>query len=272
LKASQEKMNNEYAPLETAQRALSQWWLIVILMLAGAGAGRLAFSLRTPIYKAEATIATSVDFVRTGQLEDIELDQLMGMTEDVITSPETFAAAASAAQAQCIPIDGPGLRKIAMTDRSHYEWTLRVIYPDAQAAAVMANLWAEKSYQALSEAYLHAVKAEGLLRYLDSLESCLQQAVITQPEQAYCNPGNLQGIQAELGRAGVEAEKERLASRGISTAITFSQGKTALVNPNPVQNGLNAMMLAGAGIGLLAAAWLISADAAGRLLRWRKRD
>lgn len=266
LKKSVNRQDQDFFPMEIVQNAVSYWWVIVVFMLFGAFGGWGMHLMNPPIYQARASLATSIDFNRTGKLEDTALDQILGMNEDVITSPELFEKAADQAAAQGIDLDGPEFRRIASTDRSHSEWILRVIYPDADKAAMLANIWADVAYESLSEAYLHAIRAEGLLRYLDSLESCLEQSVASGPVQAFCYPGNLEALQSELEKTGKQAQVERLSSYGISTAVTFSQGSEAQVSSRPVQNDRNVFIFAGMGMGLLIGIWVLYLNLPARLI------
>jgi hypothetical protein len=260
-------MSKEFIPMDTFDKAIRGWWLLVLFILLGAAAGYILHRLQPEQYLARATISSVIDFNRTGALNDLQQDQMVAIAEDLMTSPETFAAAAEKARQQGINIDGPEFRRIALVDRSYSEWVLRVLYSDPQKAAQLADIWAEVSYQSLVEAYGHAVRGEGLLRYLDSLESCLKQSVTVEPVMANCNPNSTESIQAELEKAGKLAQEERVASHGISTALVFSQWKSAEIPAKPAQFGKNNMILGGMIIGFLLGSIGISAGLAERLRR-----
>lgn len=265
-------MNNAISPLETFQSALRNWWLLVIFMIAGAGFGELIHSLRPAIYEAKAELATSIDFTRTGSLTDVEQDQIIGIVGDVITSPAVIENVISAANDQGINLDTPQFKEISQAERQYYRWVLRVRHPQPETAVRLANLWLEYAYAALEEAYAHAAAAEGLLRYLDALQSCLAKAVVTEPAAVLCNQSRLKDIQAELASTGAEAVKEKLASQGISPALGFVVAAMAQAPSEPVRFARSQLIFSGAAIGLVAAVWAIYLRIPDRLRLRKRRD
>lgn len=263
-------MKTELTPFNYVENAIRGWWLVVLFISIGVAAGWLIHLTRPEVYQARGTITTSIDFNRTGALSEVQEDQLVGLTEDLMTIPETFNKAAEKARTEGIEIDGLGFRKIAQTDRSYDTWSLLVSHSDPYTAAKLANIWREVSYQELIEAYKHAVIAENLLRYMDSLSSCMEQSVAVDPVTAYCQPGNLEDLLVELDKTGKLAVEERTAAHGISTAILFSAGEPAQVPVRPAQSGKNLLLLGGALIGFLISFLVIPTGVLNRL-NWRPR-
>lgn len=243
------------------------WWLVVAGVLLGAAAGWLFHQARPPQYLARASLSSSIDLNRTGVLTDVQEDRLISMAEDLMSDPETFAAVSAAANEQGIEISPDELRKIASIEQSYSEWYLGVLHEDASTAAALANIWRDVSYRALQEAYGHAVKAEGLLRFLDALESCLEESVAAAPGEAPCQYPDLASLLAEIENTGKKAEEERFASHGLSTALLIAPGEPAQVPEKPTKFGLNSLILAGGLTGFLLAAWAVSAGAAEWMLK-----
>lgn len=250
-------MTEEYSPLATLNRALRSWWLIVVFMVLGGGAGWIFQLVRPPVYEAYARLSTNIDFTRMGMLTDIEQDQVVGMVGDVITSPTVIEAVVSAARSEGIPIDVPTLKSIFSPGRAFYVWELRVRHENPEIAARLANLWAEYAFSALVDAHVHSLMAASLQRYMDSLESCIEQMVVTEPVSGQCSSWKLKDLQTELEKASVAVKQEKLASQGIFPGTTFALTEKAEIPVKPVLYGRNQLMLGGGLIGLLLAVWLI---------------
>jgi len=260
-------MEKDFTPLEILNRALRGWWLVALCVLLGAAVGWLFHRTQPPIYRARASLSSVIDLNRTGVLTDVQEDRLISIAEDIMSAPETYAAVSNAARDQGVEIQKDEFLAIASIEQSYSEWNLDVLNQDPKTAALLANIWREVSYNSLFEAYGHAVKAEGLLRYLDSLESCLEESVAVAPVQTQCIPYNLQSLTAELEVTGKQAKDERQASHGLSTALLISSGNPAQIPDKPVNFGLNILMLGGGLAGFALAVWAVSAGTADWIIR-----
>lgn len=243
-------MDKSFSPLETFKRALRYWWLIFLLMVIGGLTGWVIHLLRPATYEASATISFAIDYGQTGQLTDVEEDQMLGLVGDVIASPQVIDKVIAHGQQEGLIIDPVVFKKSIFPERKDYLWIMHVRLSDPQAAARLSGLWSEEAYAMLSSALDHATTASKVQKYMDGLVSCLQQTVVTQPDQALCDQ-DLAKIQQDLLAAGKELHQEQLASQGVLPALRFDEPAKPLVPTSPVQGGRNQLVLAGAIIGFL---------------------
>ena len=248
------KMNQSFSPIEAFNRILNSWWWVFLFMLLGGAVGWGIHTSRPPLYESSAKISFNIDYTHSGQLSDVEEDQMLGVAGDVIASPDVLAKVVSGAQARGISIDLPALNKSIFQERKAYVWVMRVRQGTPQEAATLTDLWADAAFAALSDGRSHSQNAEMLQRYLDGLVSCMQQAVAELPAQAMCSQ-DLVTIQDGIHQVGVKLQAEKLAGQGISPALEFTQPDKSGVQSNPVQYGRNLMMLAAAVIGFFLGIW-----------------
>ncbi len=261
--------NEAFSPRETLDRALRTWWLVALMMVLGAGVGWGVHRMQPPVYEAKAAISVSIDFTHTGALTDVEEDYAIGVVGDVIGSSAVMDAAAVAAQQEGYA--AAGLAQNAYLERYNNVWTLRVRDPNPQAAAGLANQWAQAAYSTLSDAHSHALAADRLIRLQNSLQSCLEQSVASGPVQAVCALNNLDTIQADLADMGATLQQEQLASQGILAYTSFALTGKAEPPASPAIYHQGQMMLAGALIGLVLAVWGIYLQIPARLARRKVR-
>ncbi|MEA4906566.1 MAG: hypothetical protein GYA17_21345 [Chloroflexi bacterium] len=253
-------LEREFIPVELLERMLRSWWLVALCMIAGGGIGWGIHQAQPPVYETAAVISTSIDFGRTGLLSDVEQDNAIGVLGDLIGSTQTLQEVAAAAGQAGIPLDLAQLEVMTSLERQNYLYLLRVRSDDPQAAAEVANLWVEQAVRDLTTAYDHAVRADGLLRYMDALQSCLEHMAAAGPVEAQCSRTGLAEILADLDATGRQATAEKLAARGLHPAVTFSLAQTAGVPAQPVLYSRGQMVLAGALVGLLVSLVLVYID------------
>lgn len=244
---------SDFIPLQTLQRALRWWWMIVLLMLAGAAGGWGVHFAVPPVYQARTAITTSIEFGRTGELTDIEEDQAIITVGDVIKSSTVLEETLIRATSEGIYLDMETFKENIFWEREAFRWTMRVVGNKPEETARLADLWAETAMDALQNAQAHAVQAEGLYRYLASLESCLEQAVAAEPVYALCRLDNLAGLQSAMQQTGEAARREDAASLGILPAMSFAWSEKATVPTSPSRFNQAGFILGGAMLGLVAA-------------------
>jgi len=261
-------MDTSFSPLETFNKALRYWWLVFLLMVIGGLTGWVIHLLRPATYEASASISFAIDYGQTGQLTDVEEDQMLGLVGDVIASPQVIDKVIARGQQEGLIIAPAVFKKSIFPERKDYLWIMHVRLPDPLAAARLSGLWSEEAFAILSSALDHATTASKVQKYMDGLVSCLQQTVVTQPDQALCDQ-DLAKIQQDLLAAGKELHQEQLASQGILPALRFAEPAKPVVPTSPVQNGRNQLILAGAIIGFLLGAVSLSLDIPGYFFRKR---
>jgi len=258
-------MDRKFTPRDTLDAALDLWWFVVAVMLLGSAAGWVFHLLRPAVYEGRAALATGIDYVRTGPLNDLEEDQAMELVGDVIKSDDTRLMTLDLAASQGVRISEAVFTESSFMERQNYTWVLRVRYADPDTAALLTNAWLDAAYVVLEEAYGHALIAEGLLQYSQSLNTCLENSISSEPVQALCTAENLAEIQAELLSVNEAKTEALLASRGLFPAMAFTIIERASVPLAPVQYDRNTLVFSGAVLGFVLAVWLISLGVPGKV-------
>ncbi len=263
------KMNQSFSPIDAFNRILNSWWWVFLCMLLGGAVGYGIHAFHLPVYESTARISFTIDYTHSGQLTDVEEDQILGVTGDVMGSTAVLQKVVSAAQAQGISIDLPTLKQNIFRERKAYIWVMRVRQGTPQQAAALAGLWGDAAYAALTEDRSHSLNAEMLQRNLDGLVSCLQQSVAELPAQAMCSQ-DLSAIQDAIKQVGARVQAEKLAGQGISPALEFTQPDKSGQQNSPVIYGRNQMVLAAGVIGFILGIWSIYLGFPERLARIRR--
>lgn len=264
-------MRSDYSPLETIQYAVRHAWLVMGLMLFGGLAGWAVFRASPAVYEARIVYSFSVDFAQTGILSDIELDHAMDAAGDLLWSDDVLRNAANALDSHDIALEAAQLRALAVKERTNNDWIIRVRYSDAQQAAQIANAWGDAAGQTMTEAYAHALRAQNILRYLDSIETCLGRSVSSEPVQAFCSNENLAEIQAKFDESSSELERETHASLGLFPGLRYVWAEKAAPPTSRMNGGQGLSILAGALIGWMAAILAAQIHLPDRLRRKSRR-
>jgi hypothetical protein len=225
--------------------------------------------LRPPVYEAVGQFSASIDFVGTGPLTQYEEDVALNAIGSLIGSRLVVDRVVEQAKNMGIKTDATELVRMAAVERKFTTWELRIRSTDPQRTAQIANLWVEQAQALLLESYQHALLAEQISRYSNSLESCLEQSAVSEPSSALCSRSRFVEIQFDLQQAGEALYRERTASRGLFAGLTIGPANPAVIPEKPVIFGRNQLVLAGSMIGLLGGIALFSLGAP---VRWMKRS
>jgi hypothetical protein len=263
------KMNQTFSPVESFNRVLDSWWWVFLFILLGGLVGWGIHAIRPPVYESSAKITFNIDYAHSGQLSDVEEDQMMGIAGDVISSRAVLDKVVSAAQTLGISIDLTALNKSIFMERKAYVWVFHVRRESSPEATLLVGLWTDAAYAALSDSRSHSQNAEMLQRYLDGYVSCMQQAVTELPAQAMCSQ-DFTAIQDGIRQVGARLQAEKLAGQGISPALEFTYPDKATELSQPVQYGRNQIMLAAAVIGFVLGIWSVNLGIPARLARSRR--
>ena len=251
-------MDKEFYPRDTLEQAIRSWWLVVVLMVLGGAAGLIFSMMHPPLYDAKAVFTTSIDVTRTGQMTDVEVDQAIGIVGDIISSSVVTEQVVQKVKSAGISIDTANFNGMASTDRKNYQWEVHIITSNPNTAMLIANVWADVATSSLDSAYQHALLAQGYQRYLDSLESCLEQTAVNEPAQSICNRSNLANIQLELAKTGSLVKQEKQASQGLLPIMLVSLSNKAELPSKPAVFGRSSKrFLRRIGWRLLLAVWAI---------------
>ncbi len=260
-------MDKPFYPRDTLEQALRSWWLIVLFMVLGGGAGLIFSLMRPPVYDAKAVFTTSIDTTRTGQMTDVEVDQAIGIVGDIISSSNVMAEVVQKGKSAGLSINAANFSDMASTDRKNYLWELHVSNNNPTTALSIANIWADTAASSLNDAYQHALLAQGYQRYLDSLESCLGQTAAAVPAMSTCSRSNLADIQQELAKTGTLYKEEKQASQGLLPSVLVSLSEKPQLPSRPILFGRNQSVFSGALVGFLLALWAIYLGLPDRLTR-----
>ena len=241
-----------FVPRDSLSHALRYWWLLVILAILGAGSGQLFHKLTPPLYESRAILSVSIDFTRSGYLNDIEQDKIIGMVGDLISSSMTRDRITSSALVDQIITEDQRIDDFVQVERWGFKWAIRAQHPEPRKAADIANLWAGIAMDNLEVAYSHAIQAELIDRQLVSLQSCLQYLTVAEPVHGLCRPENLVFIQSGFNDLSEKLLIERRLSQGISPSVQFSWTERATIPDKPVRFGENLVTFSGAILGLIA--------------------
>lgn len=244
-------MTDELSPADATRRILDAWVWVAGFILIGGLLGWLIHSLRAPLYEGRATLRMGIDYTLTGWPNEIEEDRAVETAGFLFTSRPVLEKVSAAAAEENISLSADAFLRSAALERRSYTWLLRVLHPDPQTAARLANLWLAAGLQTLQDASTHAFQAEALRRHMDGLEACLAQAASVEPVGGICSVQTLADLQAELAKTGAAYRQEKTASLGVSTLVTFGEGESAAVPLQPVRYGRAELMAAGMLLGLL---------------------
>lgn len=264
-------MPDTFIPLRAFKNTIRHWQQVALFMLAGALLGWVAHLFLPPIYESSAEITVSIDFTRTGLLTDVEEDQIMVTAGDVINSSVTVNKLLVQAAAEKIDISPETFRKNSYLERQNQKWLLRIQSHEPLKVRRLAELWAQAAFETLTEAYSHALKADRLLRYSDSLVSCMEQAVWIDPAAARCDYTHIQDLQRELQQVNLHAEAEKRSAMGLSPALSFSLTRLPEAPQSPARNKQGEFVFAGAILGFCLALGMIHLDFKAWLLKRARR-
>ncbi|HMN62311.1 MAG TPA: hypothetical protein PJ988_18240, partial [Anaerolinea sp.] len=152
------------------------------------------------------------------------------------------------------------LAQNATVERRLATWQVRVRHTDPRTAELIASAWLRLAREEVRRAYARAVEADGLERYLESLEGCLARAVDASPAAGQCPQSSLTQLQAEMQKTGALLTDARLSSRGLSSSLTIDQAEADLLPARPVSDQRGQMVLAGALVGFVVGLWALQAD------------
>lgn len=241
--------------------ALQRWWVIALLVLMGGLCGLVVDLLLPPDYEAGFYVLVGIDQTNAGELTQYEQDVLFESIGGILYAPSMLQQVATTASAYGIEVTADWLKPRIRVERRQSLWQARVRAPSPGEAETLAHIWLNESQAEIQRAYASAETADGLTRYLQSLETCLAQAVTSPPSYGLCSQANLAAIQKELRQTGAEANAARLAARGVNTSLMIDVPQMDLI---PAQRTLlqrGQRGLAGSFIGFLIALWLVQAPA-----------
>ena len=241
----------EFSPLEALEHSLKTWWLVVLLMVLGGGAGWLFHRVQPPIYETAFAWTVNVDYTQTGPITERDVDHIQGSVGGLIHSKLVMEKVIAQAQSQGIEIDLPTLQDISRLERRQSRWKIHVRNSDPEKAAALANLWGQIATDVLTKSHQHAIKARALHDYMSVLKNCAPESEPSTADQKGCALPSIVDFQEQLETVNQQIQQEHRASHGISPAIIFDLPEAASLPTNPVAFGRNLLVFGGALIGFI---------------------
>lgn len=254
-------MKEFFTPKDFFDQVFCQWYYLPIAMLLGGLVGLILNGFIPPLYEAQAKFVVTIDYTRTGYLSDIQEDQAMRGIGSLIGSDLILQKTSKDAGLIYSKVSFSEIKRISRLERGEFEWFIRIRDKDAQKAAYLVNIWADKAIEVIGEALSHSFNAERLLQTLDSLEMCLQRVTIGLSSNAPCTLENVDLLLLEIQKVGEKAYLEKEASRGLMPALRVDLVEKSRVPAQPVVFARNAFILAGAMLGLIfMLVWILAID------------
>ncbi len=258
--------NQEFSPLDSAERALAHWWVMVVLMVVGGLGGWVIHLFLPPVFEAGAVVTVSMDFEKR-ELTQFEQDYAFGAARDVIASNSVMNIVIADAQSNGYSIDPARFHRDFYLEGRQSVWELRVRDRDPNIAAALANIWVGAATDALDAALTHSLLADQIQAQITGLENCF--AGVTQHAGLIpmdCRGLSLDMIEARLQEKTTALLLEKKSGLGLISIMTFGQTEAATAPAAPSIYGQAGLVLAGAFIGLIVSFWIIS------LLHQARRD
>jgi hypothetical protein len=249
-----------FIPIDALNRVLQRWWLLVLFTIAGGLFGLVFNALHPQPYEAGFRIATAIEVSNSGELTQYQEDITYEAVGALLVSPTLKEAVLQQAGLEGIALQADYLNQNATAERRLATWQVRVRHSNAQSAEKIASIWLRLADAEMKRAYAEAVEADGLARYLESVETCLARASVSSPAYGLCSQDNLDQIQAEIQRTGKLLVEARLSSRGLSSSLSIDQAEADLIVAHPVSDQRGQQVLAGALVGFLIGLWALQGN------------
>ncbi len=243
-------MQNEFVPVDIFLKIIKRWWVITGLMIIGGMFGWIFSYLHTPLFESKAILSTSIDFVQSGYLTDIEEDQILNLIGDNLLSDEILVELEDRLSSSGNSFSVKDLQSILFIERQGYHWTMRARNENASLAQDIVSKWSEVVEEHLNSYLYHATKAATLYRRIAGLEKCLLHQVWVEPSSVLCSSDDSYVIRETIAIEQQEYLKEIQDGHGIDPAVRFQLTQQAN-DPIRVAYSRNEMILAGMMIGLL---------------------
>ena len=197
--------------MEKIESFIKHWPRAVLLMVLGALLGLGAWMFLPQHYTAVSKLSVSIDYNRTGKLDTLEQDRMLGITEDFLHSEDIMQPVFQQSSAQ----DYASFFARTRTTRTNETWSLTITGEDPEELGRLALLWLDTAYDSLNEGLAHAVKAEALQNELEGLTRCIQDSSGT----ASACPADPEEIRQQIEIYTTQIREEQNATRGLPAAI-----------------------------------------------------
>jgi len=234
-------------------RAITSWYVILLVGLVGAIIGWLISFTRPPLFQASVFIEYAVDYSRTAHMDDITVHQAYEQVRRVLLADETLKATLDTANErgdeEIIFTDIADLRSQIQLSRYPGGFELIVYGQNPEQSAATVNAWAEIALEETEKAIGHAIRAAEL-----------QSEIYKAGCKLSADPGNSDRVVWLCASGRPDLDPDELAddllqevqqTRGILPIFTFSLLQEAQVPMDPIAWSQGSFILAGALVGLL---------------------
>lgn len=208
--------------MEQIESFIKHWPRALACMLLGALCGWIAWMFLPQNYTAVARLNVSIDYARTGKLDDLEQDRILGVTEDILHSDDLMQTVFRQSSAR----DYQQFFKNTQTFRSNKTWSLTITGRDPEETGKLALFWVDSAYDALNECLIHATREDALRNELDGLTRCIQDSASV--SASVCPAAD--ELRDRMDLLLEEIRTEQKASCGLSPAI-----KPGIKHPSPLE-------------------------------------
>lgn len=226
-----------------------RWFWLFLAMVAGALAGFGIHHLMPPMFVSSAAVTFSIDFVRTGEMTDVETDIAIVTVGDILSSSSVIDNTLKKGVSAGLPGDGFIFDETAFLERYSYRYELVVENANPEIAAKWADLWAVEGLAILKEAKLHALNADSLYRQMLAAQACLQQSGLIEPVAAGCQGLSISELDTKLSEYNQAYLEEKELSLGFLPAMDYSLTKEAEPAVKPERRMAGILVLGGALLG-----------------------
>ena len=230
-------------------------------MLLGALFGWIAWMFLPQNYIASVRLNLSIDFNRTGKLDDLEEARLIGIVEDSLHSDDIMEKVFGKSDQE----DFRTFYNTTQIYRTNEDWSLTVTGEDPEEIRRLARVWLDEAYDLLYERRTHAIRAEALQNELDGLTRCIQNSGST-AFTAVCDTDPAETLK-KIDTFTEMINQENKLSRGLSSALLIGEKNPQQLEIRSLSRSAGLCILLGAFCGLLvsfAVVWFPGKEKTGK--------
>jgi len=243
--------SDSFIPIRNLENILKKWWVLVLAGVFGGVVGFLTSLTLPPRYEAYAQISSQLNYSEAYELEDYEENRAVNEVGWVCVLDPVLNEVEAQLKDKGYQVDRSAIIEMFSVERIDDLWTLRVTHTDPQTAALFANIWADESYQQLTDAYSHALKAKTLQTHINALNSCLSLPKQKTDFLEICSEKNEKIITEEIRGKTALLEQELALARLLHPDLQFNYVSQAIVPQKPANRARGGLVFAGAVLGFI---------------------
>ena len=237
--------------MEQIESFLKHWPRAALCMLIGGLIGLIVWMFIPQQYTASVRLNISIDYNRTGKLDDLEEERVIGVVEDILHSDSVMETVYRESGME----DYRSFYDKTQITRTNDDWRLSLRNNDPEKAGKLALLWLDTAHEALYDHMSHAVRAEALQNELEGLTRCIQNSG-NAGFTAVCG-ADPEALRRDIDTLTGQILTENKAAGGLSTAILIGEMNPKQLGIRPSSITAAAGALLGTFCGLLAAFALV---------------